>query len=352
MDNPQIISRIAGHVLHGSSLSSLASLRLLSQSINSIVEPLLFETVEIALQGRVVGNRSGKLLSVLAKKKRLCLLVKRVKIQSLNPSSCQAPNRRTRPLDESLAMISRFRNTTEVFWYIWSHSTLYESYSPHLFSILGSRSSLPVLSSFTLSLLGSGSQAQLVLPPEAARLGGLSVWRIQCPTPTPTLPARHDTDHWETESTSSSASSSLTLVEDACTYATAHSIDSYSHPTLNLEHALFAPILAIIENSPDLRVLQVEFRPPPPPQPGFFLPRTMNSIPRGTGDRHDSIEAQLEAAMLYEQKVEAFLEEIWRRAECIRVKQSRMEQQRVAQAGKKRWMRRLWRRSATPSRSD
>ncbi|KAF5372188.1 hypothetical protein D9758_004979 [Tetrapyrgos nigripes] len=331
MDSPQIVQHIARKVLHDSSLADLASFRRTSRLINSIVEPLLFETVEIALQGRVVGSRSVRLLDVLAKKKRLCLLVKRVKIHSLNASAHhkvgplnRRVQRQMRSLDESLAMIGMFSNTREVVWHIWSHSTLYETYSSLLFSILSSSSSLLFLSSLTLSLLGSGSQAQLILPPEAARLGSLSVLKIQCPTPTPT----------PTLETSPPANPGQDVDEDAS--------DSHSHfcpyPTVHLEQTLFEPILGIIDNSPDLRLLQVDFRPPPlPGQPEMRVLKRPKAAQRNPKmcpamfmvDRY--LEDQIEVAVeiLYQQRVDAFVDEIQRRKELVRTRVKQIQRMEV-----------------------
>ncbi|KAF5371276.1 hypothetical protein D9758_004306 [Tetrapyrgos nigripes] len=404
MNNPQIISRIAHHILHSESHThsltsinpspwqTLASFRLTSQLISTIVEPILFETVEIALEGRVVGKRSCRLLDVFdvssssvlsarhedhgargekrgsgwdpERAKRLCLLVKRIKIQSLNPGKAptsteslrrtsvaesessetlkkrsssssskdleeneknQAPTqiraRMARSLEDSLAIIKRFLDLKEVVWYIWSHSTLYQCYSSLLFSILSSHCSTSgPLSSFTLSILGSSSksdlQGQLILPPEASSLKGLKVLRIQCPIPVPVSKPKL-TIQTETQASASASSTSLSLslatsaavaVTSSGTNGTggntvAHTTspvmsssfyyrnwrtsgkdDRHPHPspsqvcemlvsyrqTLIQIHGytqaqtqtLIDPILTIINSSPDLRVLQVDFRPP------------------------------------------------------------------------------------------
>ncbi|KAF5341571.1 hypothetical protein D9758_014055 [Tetrapyrgos nigripes] len=84
-----------------------ANFRLASRYINASVEPILYETVEIAIHGRKLSQRSIRLFDLLAqtardgdllprfaeRRQRPCLFVRRLKIQSLDPSDSEKGKR-------------------------------------------------------------------------------------------------------------------------------------------------------------------------------------------------------------------------------------------------------------------
>ncbi|THU91064.1 hypothetical protein K435DRAFT_863777 [Dendrothele bispora CBS 962.96] len=255
-----------------------AHFRLACRAINAIVEPILFETVEVAMQGRELSTRSSSLLNILSgqhiecfskplqRKTRLCHMVRRLKIQSLNPSSKPRPPSRLpeppqrvssvkkkhrlswgkdkartddgkeRTLEEYLSSLGIFKHAVSVTfvfllplsslirfptslslyyrWHIWAKSTEYQTYHDYLFKILGS---LPSLKHFTLAVLGPTA---LSLPPFLP-LKNLETLRIQCSLP---------------------SSSAIT------------------------NKSILYPLLSAINNSPCLKELHLDFRESPTKQ--------------------------------------------------------------------------------------
>ncbi|KAK7469995.1 hypothetical protein VKT23_001430 [Stygiomarasmius scandens] len=215
-----------------------ARFRLTCRGINALVEPILYEAIEVSMQGRELAPRSSLLLDTLSgqhagsRPKRLCRLVRHVKIQSLNPSSKlrhrhsvkteervsrrrslswrkeKGENGKERTLEEYLSLLGAFKRTKFVTWHIWSKSTEYQTYHEYLFKILGS---LPSLHHFTLAVLGSTTLAL----PSNLHLKGLHSLCIQSPTP--------------------------------------------SSPAATNKYVLY-PLLSVINNSPCLKELHLDFR--------------------------------------------------------------------------------------------
>ncbi|KAK7461716.1 hypothetical protein VKT23_008142 [Stygiomarasmius scandens] len=259
-----------------------ANFRLTCRTINAAIEPVLFESVEIAIHGRDLSKRSTLLLNVLIgrdvvespsrprfleRKSRLVLLVHRLKIHSLDSSekvrsqvresipppvsSVETTDRRgdgmqrktskrgasgsgtqlirkfsktlnlqrsgskggavgksrERRLEERLASIAALKNINSVIWHIWSSSNGYQVYDTTIYKALGS---LPSLNQFTLAVPGL---TPLVLPD--LNLRDLRMLRVQCSLP----PSTEEVNHY-----------------------------------------ILDPLLSVINDSPGLTDLQLDFR--------------------------------------------------------------------------------------------